>query len=108
MKLPTNPGKLSLAKGRARFVSVSFPKLANQETKDPPDRIILDTSTLLSFVFVNILLAKAFLILVVCLAVKDNSCGNSSYSKFFLFILNIVPVLFFAADFNSFNFNLSL
>ena len=52
---------------------------------------------------VNILLAKAFLILVVCLVVKNNSCGNSSPSKFFLFNLNIVPVLFFAADLNLFN-----
>ena len=49
------------------------------------------------------LLAKAFLILVVCLVVRNNSCGNSSPSKFFLFILNIVPILFFAPDFNWFN-----
>ena len=32
----TNPGKLSLAKGIAMFVSAFFPKLPNQETKDPP------------------------------------------------------------------------
>ena len=46
------------------------------------------------------MLVKAFLILVVCLVVRNNSCGNSSSSKFFLFIRNIVPALFFAADFN--------
>ena len=37
-KLVTNPGKLSLAEGKARSVSdFFFPKLPNQETKDPPD-----------------------------------------------------------------------
>ena len=49
------------------------------------------------------LLAKAFLILVVCLVVRNNSCGNSSLSKFFLFNVNVVPVLFFVTDFNLFN-----
>ena len=48
-------------------------------------------------------LGKAFLILVVCLAVRNNSCGNSSSGKFFLPIVNSVPVLFFAADFSLFN-----
>ena len=37
VKLLTNPGKLSLDKGIATFVSAFFPKLANQEQKDPPD-----------------------------------------------------------------------
>ena len=49
------------------------------------------------------LLAKPFLILVVCLVVRNNSCGNSSPSKFFLFHVNVVPVLFFATDFNLLN-----
>ena len=44
-----------------------------------------------------------FLILVVCLVVRNNSCGNYSTSKFSLFPLDIVPVLVFAADFNLFN-----
>ena len=35
-KLFTNPGKLSLAKGRAIFVSAFFPKLPNQERRYPP------------------------------------------------------------------------
>ena len=30
-KLPTNPGKLSLAKGRATFASAILPKLVNQD-----------------------------------------------------------------------------
>ena len=36
-KLLTNPGKLCLDKGIAIFVSAFFPKLPNQEPKDPPD-----------------------------------------------------------------------
>ena len=54
---------------------------------------------MLIFTSVDKFLAKAFLIFVVCLFVRNNSCGNSSSSKFFLFNLNIVPVLLFAADF---------
>ena len=37
VKLLTNPGKSSLAKGIANFVSAFFPKLPNEEPKDPPD-----------------------------------------------------------------------
>ena len=39
VKLLTNQSKckLSLAKGLAVFVSAAFPKLPNQESKDPPD-----------------------------------------------------------------------
>ena len=36
-KLLTNPGKLSLAKEIATFVSAFLPKLPNQGAKDPPD-----------------------------------------------------------------------
>ena len=43
------------------------------------------------------------LILVAYLFVLNNSCDNSSFSMFFLFNLNIVPVLFLAADFNLHN-----
>ena len=60
---------------------------------------------------VDILLAKAFVILVVSLVVRNNSCDNSSPSKFSLSNLNIVPVLFFTAGVNSFDcvfFNLTL
>ena len=61
VKLLTNLGKLSLAKRVAIFVSAFFPKLAIQEPKDPPDWIILDIWALLSFIYVEILLAKAFM-----------------------------------------------
>ena len=79
------------------FVSAFIPELPNQELKDPPDWIILDVSALLSFISVDTLLVKAFLILVVSLLL--GICRNSSSSKFFLLNLNIIPVLFFAAEF---------
>ena len=75
-------GKLSLAKGIAKFSSTLLPKLPNQEPKDPPDWIILDIWLLLSFISVEILLVKSFFILVVCVTVRNKSCGNSSSSKF--------------------------
>ena len=68
----TNPGKLSVAKGIASFVNAFYPKLPNQEPKDPPDWINLDIWVLVSFVSVEILLGKAFVILVVCLVVRNN------------------------------------
>ena len=42
VKLLTNPGKLFLGRGIAIFASAFFPKLPNQELRDPPDWIILD------------------------------------------------------------------
>ena len=80
VKLLTNPGKLSFAKGIAILISAFFPKLSNQEQKVRPDWIILDIWVILSFRSVDILLAKAFLILVVFLVVRNNSCGSSSSS----------------------------
>ena len=72
VKLLANPGKLFLAKVIATFVGAFFSKLANQKPKDPPGWIILDIWTLISFIPVDILLAKTFLFLVICLAVKNN------------------------------------
>ena len=37
VKLLTNPGKYPLAEGITMFFSAFFPKLPNQEPKDPPD-----------------------------------------------------------------------
>ena len=37
VKFLTNPGKLSLAKGIVMFVIAFFPKLPNQDPKDPPN-----------------------------------------------------------------------
>ena len=70
-----------------------FPKLPNQEPKGLPNRIILNIWALLSFISVDILQAKTAPTWVVCLAVRF----------FFLFVFNIVPVLFFAAAFYLFN-----
>ena len=68
---------MSLAKEIAMFVSAFFPKLPNHESKYPPDWIILDVWALLSFMFVDVLLEKAFRNLVVCVVVRNNSCGSS-------------------------------
>ena len=78
-------------------------KSLNQEQYDSPDLIILYICTLLSFISVDILLAKVFSFLVFCLVVRNNPCGNSLSRKFFLVILNVVPVLFFTVDFNLFS-----
>ena len=50
-------------------------------------------------------LAKAFLILVVFLIIRNDSCGNSSCLKVFLFVFYIfsVSVLFFIADLTLFS-----
>ena len=42
VKLLTNPDNLSIATGIATFVLAFFPKLANQDLKDPPNGIISD------------------------------------------------------------------
>ena len=74
-----------------------------KNTKDQPGWSNSDIWALLSFISVDILSGKAFLTLVVCLVVRNKSFGNSSSSKFFLFYINIVPVIFFDADFNLLN-----
>ena len=89
---------MSLAKGISLFVSAFFTKFANQEKRDRSDWICLDIWALLSFISVDILLAKTIIILVVSFVVRNNSCDNSSSSNFFLFNLNIVPVSFLATE----------
>ena len=88
VKLFNNLGKLYLAKGIGMLFSAFFP---NQELKDPPDWIILDIRAFLSFISFDILLAKAFHILVVCLVVRNDWCGNYSSSNSFYLIL-IMPL----------------
>ena len=91
--LTNNPHTISLAKGIAPFVCLLVlfsPNYLIKEPKDPPDSIILDIWALISCISANILLAKKFLNLVVCLGVRNNSFGYSlffeSYSKTDLFL----------------------
>ena len=72
-----------------------FPILPNKEPKDPPDSIILYIWALPSFISVGILLSTCISYFSCLSVVRNNSCSNSSSSKFFLFNLNTVPVLFF-------------
>ena len=63
-KLLTNPGKLSLAKETKMNSYICYyvlPKLPNISRRSPPDWIILDNCSLLSFIFVGTFLAMAFL-----------------------------------------------
>ena len=64
------------------MIALYLAKLVKQEPKDPSDWIALDIWALLSFIYVDILLAKPFLILVVGLVVKNKSCGNYSWEFF--------------------------
>ena len=76
-ELLTNLGKLSLVKGKARSVTTFFYLNYLALRKNPPDWIIFDNRTLLSFLSINMFLAMAFLVLVVCLVVRNNSHGKS-------------------------------
>ena len=77
IKLITNPGKLSLTKGTATFVSAFYPKLPNKKPKYPLDWIGLDIWKLLSFTSIAILLAITFVDLIVCLVVRSNLSWDS-------------------------------
>ena len=59
-----NLGKTSLSKGAVRSNNTFVIKLPSVLPRNPPERIILDNCALLSFISVNLLLVKAFLILV--------------------------------------------
>ena len=74
--------------------------LPNKAGRNPPDRIVLDDWALLSSICVNILLAEIFLILVFCLVVKNISWASSSSWRVSFLIVNVIPVLFFAVDFD--------
>ena len=63
---------------------ISSLEISYQEPKVSNDWIILDTWALLNLIYVNILLSKAFLILTVCLVVRNNSSEISSSFKVFL------------------------
>ena len=90
--LLSNPGKSLLEKETPRIFIAFLPNWPKQEPINPPHWITLDIWALLSFAFIYILLAKSFS----NLAVRNVSWDNSSSWKFFLVILVIIPVLFFA------------
>ena len=88
----------SLAKGIATFVCLLVlfsPNYQTKEPKDLPDWIILDIWTLVSFISVNILFAKKFLNLVVCLGVRNNSFGYSLFFESYtdLFLIKFLIIL---------------
>ena len=79
-----------------------FNKGLSSLPKKPPDLIILLICALESFISVDVLLLKAFLIFVFCLVVSNNSCGQSLPLNIFKLILKVVPVLFLTASFSFF------
>ena len=91
--IAANGAKRFLAKRTATFINGPA-NLPDKAPRSPPDWMILDNCALLSFILVEILLAKAFLILVFYLFVRKSSCANSSSRKPFLVILNGTSVLF--------------
>ena len=77
--------------------------LVNNLPKNPPDCINFFICALLNFISVAKLLLIAFLSLVFCLVVNNNSCRSSSLSKFLMPNLNVAPSLDLTAFFNLFN-----
>ena len=59
----------------------------------------LENCAFLSFISVEIILAKAFYILVSCLDINNNSCGNSLSWQFLFVILDAKQFLFFCSRF---------
>ena len=87
-----NGGNTFLANGNATFINGPA-NLLNNLPKNPPDCIIFFVCVLLNFISVAELLLRAFLNLVFCLVVNNNSCGSSSLLKFLIPSLNVAPSL---------------
>ena len=68
-----------LGKGTENSINASFPNLFILLWRNLPDCIILDNWALLSFIYVDILLAKASAILVFCIGVNNNKWGKSHH-----------------------------
>ena len=77
--LPVKPNGANtfLANVNATFINGSA-NLLNNLPKNPPDCIIFFICALLNFISVAELLLRAFLNLVFCLVVNNNSSGRSS------------------------------
>ena len=87
-----NGANTFLANGNATFINGPA-NLLNNLPKNPPDYIIFFICALLNFISVAELLLRAFLNLVFCLVVNNNSCGVSFLLKFLMPHLNVVPSL---------------
>ena len=96
-----NGANTFLANGNATFINGPA-NLLNNLPKNPPDCIIFFISVLLNFISVAELLLRAFLNLVFCLVVNNNSCGSSSLLKFLITNLNVALLLDLTAFFNFF------
>ena len=94
-----NGANTFLANGIATFINGPA-NLLNNVPKNPHDCINFFICALLNFKSVAILLFIAFLNLVLCLVVNNNSCGSSSLLKIFILIRKVVLSLFVTAFFN--------
>ena len=87
-----NGANTFLANDNATFINLPA-ILLNNLPKNPTDCIIFFMCALLNFISVAELLLRAFLNLVFCLVVNNNSCGCSSLLKFLIPNLNVAPSL---------------
>ena len=97
-----NGANTFLANGIATFINGPA-SLLNNLPKTPPDCIIFFICALLNFISVDKLLLIAFLNLVFCLVLNNNSCRSSSLLKFLIPNINVAPSLDLTAVFNLFN-----
>ena len=79
---------IHLANGVATFINGPA-NLLNNLPKNPPDCMIFFICVLLNFISVPKLLLRAFLNLVFCLVVNNNSCGTSFLLEFLVLNLNV-------------------
>ena len=87
-----NGANTFLVNGNATFINGPA-NLLNNLPKNPPDCIIFFICALLNFISVAELLLRAFLNLVFCLVVNNNSGGVSFLLKFLKPNLNVAPSL---------------
>ena len=100
-KVKANGANTFLVNGIATFINGPA-NLPNSLPKNPPDCIFFICASL-NFISVAELLLRAFLNLVFCLVVNNNSCGRSSLLKFLIPNLNVAPSLDLTVFLNLFN-----
>ena len=94
--------KIFFAAGTATFINGPA-NLLNNKPKNHPGWIILDICALDNFKSVDILFLNAFLNLVVCLVLSNNSWGKLFPWNILIFLLKVAPVWFLAALFSLFS-----